>query len=217
MSRNAQKWPKLPKNGKNAQKTKKQEQSKLAYSHLLWCLQSFLMAEKYPELVGLSENSKIKQKLAISWTQRECKNYQARGIFPQWKQKVGNPVDLIHPFSLPKSFNHALITSKYEVSIFKPPSISRQNRWEWMDNKKRTDIILSQKKSLPMGWPSVHKWMFFWKSSERGGGPFPIQKIALQILLVSKRYILVVNFGKKCPKMGGSSQIQKISLQIYAS
>ena len=45
------------------------------------------MAEKYPELVGLSENSKIKQKLAISWTQRECKNYQARGIFPQSKAK----------------------------------------------------------------------------------------------------------------------------------
>ena len=34
--------------------------------------------------------------------------------------------------------------------------------------------------------------MFFWKSSEGGGrgGSFPIQKITLQILLVSKRYIL---------------------------
>ena len=35
--------------------------------------------------------------------------------------------------------------------------------------------------------------MFFWKTSEGGGGSFPIQKIKLQILLVSKRYIL----GKK--------------------
>ena len=35
--------------------------------------------------------------------------------------------------------------------------------------------------------------MFFWKTAEGGGGSFPIQKITLQILLVSKRYIL----GKK--------------------
>ena len=41
---------------------------------------------------------------------------------------------------------------------------------------------------------------------------------ALQIFLVSKRYILVVNFGKNVQKGGGgSSPIQKISLQIYAS
>ena len=32
--------------------------------------------------------------------------------------------------------------------------------------------------------------MFFWKTSEGGGGSFPIQKITLQILLVSKRYVL---------------------------
>ena len=30
----------------------------------------------------------------------------------------------------------------------------------------------------------------FWKSAEGGGGAFPIQKITLQILLVSKRHIL---------------------------
>ena len=52
------------------------------------------------------------------------------------------------------------------------------------------------------GRPSSQKWMFFWKSSERGGGSFPIQKITLQILLVSKRYILVVNFGKNVQKGG---------------
>ena len=64
-------------------------------------------------------------------------------------------------------------------------------------------------------------WMFFWKNSEGGGGAFPVQKITLQIFLVSKRYILVVNFGKNVQKGGrgggGSSPIQKISLQIYAS
>ena len=35
-----------------------------------------------------------------------------------------------------------------------------------------------------------------------GGGSFPIQKITLQIFLVSKRYILVVNFGKNVQKEG---------------
>ena len=35
------------------------------------------------------------------------------------------------------------------------------------------------------------------------GGSFPIQKITLQIFLVSKRYILVVNFGKNVQKGGG--------------
>ena len=50
-----------------------------------------------------------------------------------------------------------------------------------------------------------------------GGGSFPIQKITLQIFLVSKRYILVVNFGKNVQKGGRSSPIQKNSLQIYAS
>ena len=44
--------------------------------------------------------------------------------------------------------------------------------------------------------------MFFWKTSEGGGGSFPIQKITLQIFLVSKRYILVVNFGKNVQKGG---------------
>ena len=33
-----------------------------------------------------------------------------------------------------------------------------------------------------------------------GGGSFSVQKITLQILLVSKRYILVVNFGKNVQK-----------------
>ena len=44
--------------------------------------------------------------------------------------------------------------------------------------------------------------MFFWKTSE-GGGVISDPKNTLQIFLVSKRYILVVNFGKKCPKRGG--------------
>ena len=35
----------------------------------------------------------------------------------------------------------------------------------------------------------------FLKKVRKGGGSFSIQKITLQILLVSKRYILVVNFG----------------------
>ena len=43
---------------------------------------------------------------------------------------------------------------------------------------------------------------FFGKVPKGGGGSFPIQKITLQILLVSKRYILVVNFGKNVQKGG---------------
>ena len=52
-----------------------------------------------------------------------------------------------------------------------------------------------------------------------GRGSFPIQKITLQILLVSKRYILVVNFGKNVQKGGRGGGVianPKISLQIYA-
>ena len=42
-----------------------------------------------------------------------------------------------------------------------------------------------------------------------GGGSFPIQKITLQIFLVSKRYILVVNFGKNVQKGGeGGGHLQ---------
>ena len=37
----------------------------------------------------------------------------------------------------------------------------------------------------------------FFEKCRKGGGSFPIQKITLQILLVSKRYILVVFSGKK--------------------
>ena len=44
--------------------------------------------------------------------------------------------------------------------------------------------------------------MFFEKGPKRGGGSFPIQKITLQIFLVSKLYILVVNFGKNVQKGG---------------
>ena len=44
---------------------------------------------------------------------------------------------------------------------------------------------------------------FFGKSPKGGGGSFPIQKITLQIFLVLKRYILVVNFGKNVQKGGG--------------
>ena len=61
---------------------------------------------------------------------------------------------------------------------------------------------------------------FFEKGPKGGGGSFSMQKNKLQILLVSKRYILVVNFGKNVQKGGEggrSSPIQKISLQIYAS
>ena len=43
---------------------------------------------------------------------------------------------------------------------------------------------------------------FFGKGPREGGGSFPIQKITLQIFLVSKRYILVVNFGKNVQKGG---------------
>ena len=42
----------------------------------------------------------------------------------------------------------------------------------------------------------------FFENFRRGGGSFPIQKITLQIFLVSKRYILVVNFGKNVQKGG---------------
>ena len=42
----------------------------------------------------------------------------------------------------------------------------------------------------------------FLENFRRGGGSFPIQKITLQIFLVSKRYILVVNFGKNVQKGG---------------
>ena len=44
--------------------------------------------------------------------------------------------------------------------------------------------------------------VFLEKFRKGGGGAFPIQKITLQILLVSKRYILVVNFGKNVQKGG---------------
>ena len=62
----------------------------------------------------------------------------------------------------------------------------------------------------------------FLEKFRRGGagGSFPIQKITLQILLVSKRYILERKkrnvISKKGGEGGGSSPIQKISLQIYA-
>ena len=60
----------------------------------------------------------------------------------------------------------------------------------------------------------------FLEKSRGGGGSFPIQKITLQILLVSKRYILEKKkrnvISKKGGRGGGSSPIQKISLQIYA-
>ena len=47
----------------------------------------------------------------------------------------------------------------------------------------------------------------FFGKIPKGGGSFPIQKITLQIFLVSKRYILVVNFGKNVQK-GGRGHLQ---------
>ena len=61
---------------------------------------------------------------------------------------------------------------------------------------------------------------FFVKSPKGGGGIISDTKNYIADFLVSKRYILVVNFGKNVQKGGeggGSSPIQKISLQIYAS
>ena len=54
----------------------------------------------------------------------------------------------------------------------------------------------------------------------RRGGVISDPKNYIADFLVSKRYILVVNFGKNVQKggeVGESSPIQKISLQIYAS
>ena len=42
----------------------------------------------------------------------------------------------------------------------------------------------------------------FFGKLPKGGGSFPIQKITLQIFLVSKRHILVVNFGENVQKGG---------------
>ena len=46
------------------------------------------------------------------------------------------------------------------------------------------------------------KWMFFWKNSEGGGG-ISDPKNDIADFLVSKQYILVVNFGKMSKKGGG--------------
>ena len=53
--------------------------------------------------------------------------------------------------------------------------------------------------------------VFFGKLPKGGGGAFPVQKFTLQILLVSKRYILVVNFWKNGRKeeRGGHLQSKK--------
>ena len=57
----------------------------------------------------------------------------------------------------------------------------------------------------------------FFKSES---GSFSINKTTLQFFLVSKRYILVVNFGKNIQQGGegggGAWPIQKVSLQIFA-
>ena len=73
---------------------------------------------------------------------------------------------------------------------------------------------------MPLGVIGSPKMDVFLENFRRGGGSFPIQKITLQILLVSKRYILgkkaQCNFQKGGREGGGSSPIQKISLQINA-
>ena len=54
-----------------------------------------------------------------------------------------------------------------------------------------------------LGASGFPKLDVFLENFRRGrGGSFPIQKITLQIFLVSKRYILVVNFGKNVQKGG---------------
>ena len=57
----------------------------------------------------------------------------------------------------------------------------------------------------------------FLENFRRGGrGSFPIQKITLQILLVLKRYILVVNFGKNVQnggERGGLRQSEKFLIR----
>ena len=68
---------------------------------------------------------------------------------------------------------------------------------------------------IVLGVTGSAKMDFFLENFRRGGGDwgsFPIQKITLQILLVSKRYILVVNFGENVQKggeRGGDRQSKK--------
>ena len=71
------------------------------------------------------------------------------------------------------------------------------------------DIVFSHNKTLILlrfvdllrGVWNLKYGCFFGKIP-KGGGSFPIQKITLQIFLVSRRYILVVNFGKNVHKGG---------------
>ena len=64
------------------------------------------------------------------------------------------------------------------------------------------DVFSSDLKDTK-GRPSTQKWMFLLENFRRGGGSFPIQKITLQILLVSKRYILERKKHNVISKKGG--------------
>ena len=59
--------------------------------------------------------------------------------------------------------------------------------------------------------------MFFGKDPRGGGRSFLIQKITLQILLVSKRYILVVIFGKMSKKGGRGGGVHRQSKKFIAN
>ena len=70
-----------------------------------------------------------------------------------------------------------------------------------------------ESKSFNYGVPVFPNLDVCWKKSKGGGGSFPIKKNSLQIFLVSKRYILVVNFGKNVQKGGeGGDHFQSEAL-----
>ena len=66
--------------------------------------------------------------------------------------------------------------------------------------------------------------MFFWKKSEGvggeggwggDGGSFLMQKITLQIFLVSKQYMLIINIGKNVKKWGMGAGVNLQSKQFH--